>query len=279
MNKEIRLVVSAGKEVDGDHADTASGAAHNQSVVKAVALIGCFVRNNDGLTLTELARSTGMNMSTAYRMLQTLTLTGVLRRNHGEERYFVGPLLLTLAGSTFSHSGYRTVQDILTGLAEETEESVSFGIRDTNCVAVLLTASSPQQLRFEHKTGDRLPIHCSSMGKALLAFDNSPLPETVASLGYLQRRTSKTIVHTESLIRELGEVRGRGYAICDEELFNGVKSVAVVCARDREPARAAIGVQGPAGRMTPERIERFVEAANGAASLISQLPILDRLPI
>jgi IclR family acetate operon transcriptional repressor len=258
--------------------DASGGPVHNQSVLKAVGLIGCFVDSAEGKTLTELARRTGMNVSTAYRMLQTLTRTGVLRRNEGEERYFVGPLLLALAGSTFSGSGYGAVTDVLAGVAEETGESVSLGIRDADCVAVLLAAGSSQQLRFEHRAGARVPLHCSAMGKALAAFGAVPFPEVVRGLGRLVPATPRSMIRPDQLVADLELTRARGYAVSDEEQHIGVRSVAVPVRRGNEPPRAAIGVQGPTGRMTDACIEGILAVLKNAADLVAKLPMLDRLP-
>lgn len=252
--------------------------SHNQSVLKAVALIGSFVDSGQGRTLTELAKLTGMNVSTAYRMLQTLTHTGVLRRNEGEDRYFIGPMLLALAGSTFSQGGFGVASDVLKTLAEETGESVSLGIRDANCVAVLLSAGSAQQFRFEHRPGNRVLLHVSAMGKALLAFGETPLPEAVAALGRLEKVTSKSIGASDSLLDELNRTRDRGYGESDEEQHVGVRSIAMVAGRYGEPPRLAVGVQGPRGRMTDERLPDILKSLKSATGLIAQLPIIDRLP-
>lgn len=75
-------------------------AAHNQSVMRAVAIIRCFLDSPDGATLSELSRRTGTHVSTVYRILQSLTAGGVLRRD--DERYYPGTVLLALAGATFS---------------------------------------------------------------------------------------------------------------------------------------------------------------------------------
>ena len=255
-----------------------SGVLHNQSILRAVALIGCFIDSGEGKTLTELSRRTGLNVSTAYRMLQTLIRTGVLRRNEGEERYFVGPMLLTLAGATFSSSGYGLVLDVLRALAEETGESVSLGIRDNDCVAVLLSVPSPQQFRFEHRAGSRVPIHASSMGKALLALASDNLISTVSDLGQLNVMTPNTMVDVNELVADLKRTRERGFGRSDEEHDIGVRSIGVAVQRGDEIPRAVIGLQGPINRMTEENISIFAEAVRKASILIAQLPILDRLP-
>ena len=264
---------AGGRDQDGQ-----GGVAHNQSVLKAVALIGCFVDSPEGKTLTELARQTRLNVSTAYRMLQTLVKTGVLRREEESERYFVGPLLLALAGATFSSGGYGVVLDVLRGMSDETGESLSLGIRDADCVAVLLAAGSSQHFRFEHRAGDRVPIHCSGMGKALLAFSDVSPAEAVARLGHLQALTPRSITRSDQLANELELIRERGYALGDEEHHLGVRSVAVPVLFGNAPARAAIGVQGPVSRMTPDKIERLVQVLHSGADLIARLPLLHRLP-
>jgi len=256
-----------------------AGIAHNQSVLKAVALIGCFVDSPEGKTLTELSRQTRLNVSTAYRMLQTLVRTGVLRREEESERYFVGPLLLALAGATFSSGGYGVVLDVLRGMSEETGESLSLGIRDNDCVAVLLSAGSNHHFRFEHRAGDRLPIHCSGMGKVLLAYGNEPHAEAVARLGRLTALTPKSIIRSDALADELAAIRARGYALGDEEHHIGVRSVAVPILSGNEPARAAIGVQGPVSRMSIEAVERLVPILKSGAELVARLPLLSRLPV
>jgi IclR family acetate operon transcriptional repressor len=121
---------------------------------------------------------------------------------------------------------------------------------------VLLAVGSSQPLRFEHRAGERLQIHCSAMGKALLAFGGNPIAQTVA----------------------LDITRQRGYAVSDEEQHLGVLSVAMVTRRPGEAPRAAVSVEGPTARMTDDRIEKVLEVLKSATALIAQLPILDRLP-
>ncbi len=176
---------------------------HNLSVLKAVALIGCFIESTEGKTLTELARRTGMNVSTAYRMLRTLVHTGVLHRHQGEERYFPGPMLLALAGATFSGAGYGALVEVLRGLSAETGEAASLAVRDGDCAAVLFATASPQQMRFEHRPGERVLLHCTAMGLALLATESGDLARAVAGLLPLQPITPHSITDPERLVEVL----------------------------------------------------------------------------
>jgi IclR family acetate operon transcriptional repressor len=259
--------------------DALAPGVHNQSVLKAVALIGCFVNSPEGKTLTELARQTQLNVSTAYRMLQTLVRTGILRRDQDSDRFLIGPLLLALAGATFSSGGYGVVQDMLRGMADETGESVSLSIRDEECVAVLLSAASTQGFRFEHRAGERIPVHCSAMGKALLAFGDHTPAEAATGLGRLMAMTPKSITRTDRLVAELDAVRARGYAVGNEEHHLGVRSIALPIMIGNSPARAALGLQAPVSRLPDEKIADLVTVLSRGAELISRLPFMDRLPV
>ncbi len=260
-----------------ERAGASAGGLHNQSVIKAVGLIGCFIDDSEGKTLTDLARRTGMNVSTAYRMLQTLTLAGVLRRNEGDERYTVGPMLLALAGSIFSGSGLSSVQTLIGGLADDTGESVSIGIRDANCVAMLLTATAPARLRYEHRPGERLGIHCTAMGKALLAFSEGDVRAEVAALGWLKPMTSRSLTRVDDLLADLTETRRRGFAVSVEEFEAGVASVAVPIIRGNDSPRAAIGIQGPLTRFPAERLETLAIKLRTAAEIVARLPAMDQI--
>lgn len=265
------------REGEPSFAGISTTSVHNQSVLKAVALIGCFVDSPEAKSLTELARRTGMNVSTAYRMLQTLVRTGVLRRSGDTDRYSVGPLLLALASSTFSGVGFSTATEILETLAARTGESVSLGVRDDGCVAVLLAVRSPHQLRFEHRAGARVPMHCSAMGKALLAFGDAPFAAMVTGLGVLARLTPRSVVEPDRLVADLQETVRRGYAVADEEQHLGVRSIAVALPGGQRGASAALGIQGPCGRLTDLRVAEVLGPLREAASAMARLPLVGRL--
>ena len=271
----------AGSELDLpiDPSASASPIVHNQSVLKAVGLIGCFVGQPGGKTLTELAKQMGMNISTAYRMLQTLTATGVLRRNEGDERYYVGPMLLGLAGAIFSDGGFDVVLSILTDVVDQVNESACIALRSDDCAAILLSVGSRQPLRFQHRAGSRIPIHCSAAGKALLAFSGRDGRDVVAELGPLRAMTVRSVVRQDILVGELEAARQSGYALSNEEHNLGVRSVGVPIRRDNQPSRLAISVQGPVSRMDAAAIARIVEVSQQAAERIADLPLNERLRV
>jgi DNA-binding IclR family transcriptional regulator len=257
--------------------EAAAPGIHNQSVLKAVALIGCFVNSPDGKTLTKLARETGLNVSTAYRMLQTLVHTGILRREAVSERFMIGPMLLALAGATFSAGGYGVVQGVLRSIADETGESVSVSIRDGECAAILLAEASSQPFRFVHRAGERVPIHVSAMGKALLAFADAPLVQSASELGPLVPHTPHSITQPARLLEDLERTRRRGYAVSSEEQQIGVRSVAVPIYAGNKLVRAAIGLQAPVSRLSDQRIAKILPRLQTGADLIAKLPFVEQI--
>lgn len=263
----------------GAPADATQGAPHNQSVLKAIALIGCFVESGDGKTLSELARRTGVNVSTAYRILRTLTATGVLYRHPGEERYVAGPLLLALAGATQGSAGFGRLMDVLRDLAGETGASTSLGVRDGACLVVVFAAPAPGGNRFEHRPGKRINIQCSAMGKAVLAFGaQDDLPARVAGLGVLRPETPHSLTDPAALAEELIAVRRRGYAIARSEHTIGVTSLAVAVSGPVQRATAAVGLQMPTAVWRAEDLPRLVAALSRAADRLAALEELSRIP-
>lgn len=261
-----------------DEAGPAQG-LHNQSVLKAVALISCFIDSSEARTLSQLARRTGLNVSTAYRILRTLTATGVLYRHEGEERYVAGPMLLAMAGAIHGTGGFGRVMEALRDLAADTGESASLGVRDGDCLAVIFAVPAPQLPRFEHRPGTRINIHCSAMGKAILAFGpEAEMRRRVAGLGVLQPATPHSLTDPAALLDDLAAVRQAGRAISRNAHTIGVTSLAVAIPGSERAARAAVGLQMPNARWSPDREAGLVAALSAAAARLAGLEELARIP-
>lgn len=244
-----------------------------QSVARAVALVRCFAETDDGLTLSELARRTDMNPSTALRLLRTLCASGMLHRADGSERYERGPLLVRLAHRVYASHARDDVRAVLEGLVARTRESASFGHREGARVVVVMHVESDHPLRFHRPEGARVPLHYSAMGKALLAWSPEPLGDTVRGLGPLEKLTARTLTGRR-LEQNLREAHERGWALVDEEQFDGVRSIGAPILDDHGDARAAVAIQGPADRLTDARLGPLADAVVDAARAIAALRVL-----
>jgi len=123
--------------------------------------------------------------------------------------------------------------------------------------------------------GLSVPLHCSALGKVLLAYEAAELPP-----GRLARRTSRTLTSREALTADLAEVRRRGYAVTSEELEPGLAAVAAPVFRDGAAVVAALSVSGPSTRLTPARMAevaaRCVAEASALSAVLGHQPEQDR---
>lgn len=250
-----------------------------QSVGKAAALLRCFVDVDDGMTLTVLARRTGMLPSTALRLLRTLCATGLLSRAEGSEVYVRGPVLLALAQRSFLDADLGDALGVLEGLALDLGESVNLDVRDGTCSVILLQATGPDPLPFERRVGARIPLHATASGKVLLAFGPQPVTEAVAALGPLVPLTSLTVDDPSRLLDQVEAARAEGYASSVEESTVGAGALAVPVLDAEGGARASVSIQGPLARMERWRRADAVAALRSAAAQLAESTMFDRLPV
>jgi IclR family acetate operon transcriptional repressor len=241
-----------------------------QSISRTLAILECFVDASE-LGVTEIATLTDLRPSTAHRIVRSLVAHGYLEQNPATDRYRLGRSAVVLGQAARSHRGLDLAVPLLEQLGAETGESVNMGLLDGDDVVVMLRVSSAQPLRFEQPVGTRLAAHCSSMGKALLAFGSPDGPADIAHLD-LRPVTANTITELPTLAAELDEIRHRGYSTDHQESIVGVSCVGAPILGEHGPAVGAIAVQAPTARMPPERMAtlgpRTVEVAATIAELM-----------
>lgn len=251
---------------------TRSGA---QAVERAVSVLRTLEATEDPLGVTEIAQQTGFTISTAHRLARALTDAGLLSQDDRTERYQLGPALIVLGAKAADRLGYRRALPTLRELATATGESVSLGIRTGNEVHVVLHVPSPQPLRFDQQPGTAVPLHISAMGKCLLA-GGGDIDTQLDSLGRLTRATDRSITNRKQLRTELEQVRERGWALNDQERNAGVRAIAVPVLHPDGGALAAIAIQGPAVRITDDRLPKLATQLNKTAKTVA--PILAASP-
>ena len=240
-----------------------------QAIERALGVLRCYESGADDLGITDIAKLTGLSISTAHRVTRALTDGGLLVQDARTERYRLGPTLVVLGRKAARGLGYEAALPAMQSLARDTGESVNLGIRSAGDVQVVLDVASDQPLRFAQAPGTRVPLHTSAMGKCLLAFAEDTAAQ-VAALGELSRLTDKTITDPETLAKDLQLVRERGWALNDEERHQGVRTVAAPVLRPGG-VMAAIAVQGPTVRITDGRLDELAERLERAAAEVAPL--------
>lgn len=222
-----------------------------------------------GLTLGELAADIPVAKSTTHRYVVTLLELGVLRRDDNE-RLHLGLKLVELASAQLDTDDFRSAaQPVLDELAARTQETVHLGLPTEGHIVYIAKVESPQAVRLVSRIGARVPMHCSAMGKALLArLDEKALADALQRPR--QARTSHTITGEADLRRDLERVRTAGVAFDHEENELGVRCVAAAVLGIGSRPIGALSVSAPASRMSQERCAEMAPVVMSAAEEIAR---------
>jgi len=218
-----------------------------QAIDRALEVLSSFVDHREQ-GITEIAARTGLKPSTVHRIVRALVTSGYLEQREDTDQYRFGHTALVLGQSAREALGFDLAIPILEQLGGETGESINMGVRDGNEVVVVLRVESVQPLRFDQPAGSRIALHCSSMGKSLMAFGDGNLDGLE-----LAKITPTTITTKTALRAQLAETKERGFSFDLEESIPGVSCVGAPVLDADGVAVAAIAVQAPTVRMTHER--------------------------
>lgn len=223
------------------------------------------------LSISEAAKLTGLDRATARRCLLTLSELGYA---HYDGKFFtLTPKVLRLGQSYLAGAPLaRIVQPFLDALSEEVGQSTSVSVLDGTEIIYVARAAQRRVISISLQAGSRLPAYCSSMGRILLA----ALPErdarAVLDSSELLVRTQHTMVAMAKLMAELETVRGQGYAVIDQELELGLRSIAVPLIGRRGRLEAALNIGAAAIGDAPNRmVELYLQSLQKTAKEISVL--------
>jgi len=241
-----------------------------QSVERALDLLEGLAAAEGEVSITSLATRTSLHVSTVHRLLATLLRRGYVRQNPDTSRYYAGARLATLAEGRSRYGELRLrARAILASLADQTRETANLTVLDDTAAVYIETAPSPQVVRLFTTVGNRVPLHATGAGKALLAWLPQARREALLERVELRAHTTRTIVDGLALGRALDEVRERGYAIDDEEYDEGVRCVAAAVGPLGAPL-AALSVSGPASRLSRQRLVELAPLLRRSAVALAE---------
>ena len=219
----------------------------SQSLGRGLAVLSAFRSGRPLLGVSELGREVGLSRSTTHRYVSTLAALGYLQQDPATRKYRLGPRVLDLGFSAINSMELREVAaPHLRRLSDDTGYTVNMAILDDLDIVYVDRCRSAQagqrEIDLNLHVGARLPAYCTSLGKVLLA--HLPAEERAARLEritFLQRGPN-TITSLEGLEPELARVRKQGYAINNEELAYGLRSIAAPVLTHEGAAAAAINL-------------------------------------
>lgn len=229
-----------------------------QSVAKGFSLLQALSEAGKPLTLSELARSMDVSKTTATRFAYTLIQLGFIYRD-AQRRYSLTPKVLTLGYSVIRRQDWlKVAQYYLQRLFREIEETVNLAVLDGKEILYLIRIKKGEDiLPFDLQIGSKLSVHCTSMGKILMAFGPPKKIRPVLKILDFWPFTQRTITRLEDYLKELEHSRKKGYAVNDEELSVGLRSVAAPVRDEHGWAPAAISIVLPTKRFHRKDLDKI----------------------
>lgn len=215
------------------------------------------LKENDGLTLSEVAEELSIAKSTAHRHLNTLLEYEYIVREN--DRYHIGLRFFSMGvHARRNRTIYKTIKSKVRQLAEETGELAHYTVVEHDHVVFLQQERGNRAVKMNFDLDRRGPLHASSAGKAILAEKSPDEIDQYIQDNELSVRTDHTISDPDQLRSELEQIQERGYSISREEFMEELNAVAVPIKDPEEGTLGVISILGPASRLQGERLEETV---------------------
>ena len=240
-----------------------------RALTRGLDVILAFSHHRPRMSLSEVASETGLSRPTARRLLLTLQQNGYVTTDG--RMFALTPRVLALGYAYLSSLNLTHIaQPFMQELMETTREGVALATLDLPDVVYVTRVSAYQIANMTLATGTRLPAHATSLGQVLLA-DLAPgaLSEYLAKAA-LQPMTSRTITAPDQLIGRLDQVRAQGWALVDQELEEGLRSISAPVRGPNGSVIAAMGLSTTTATVNADRLEHeFLPALLKAAAITS----------
>jgi DNA-binding IclR family transcriptional regulator len=241
-------------------------------VGKALHVLGLLGERASGVTLSELARTSGLPTSTCYRLLKSLTRDHFVAFDPRTKHYTLGLRVYQLGQRVAHTHGFSGIAlPVMRRLAETSREAVLMSVLDGDRQLYIHYVAGPQQVSVRGEPGKHGPVHCTSMGKVLVAFAPEALREELVESVELTPLGPNTLTDREDFRKEIARVRTEGHALADEEHEAGIRALGVPVLGPDGTARAALSVAAPAFRMPAAELLGLLPPLTDAARELAVL--------
>jgi DNA-binding IclR family transcriptional regulator len=240
----------------------------NKSIAKVIRILECFSTTHRSLSVAEISERSGYPRSTAHRLCASLREGGLLDQGRQRDRYRLGLKLFQFGNIALSNMDlHREARPHIEQLGRLTGQLVHLAVFDGHQAIVIHRSdptASPTPLTFI----ETAPIHCTSVGKAILAFQP---PETVDKLigDGLTRYTDTTITDEDALKADLAAIHARGYSLDEGEHQPGLRCIGAPVHDHDGRVFAAISISGPAWKMPAAETDNLAQIVKYTANQIS----------
>jgi DNA-binding IclR family transcriptional regulator len=225
-----------------------------QALDRAFAVLDLLSESETPLGLAQVASSLQLHKSTAHRFLMVLEHHRMVERTTSG-KFRLGLRLFDYGNRAIEQYDLRDrAQPHLRRLVAETEETAHLCVLESARVIYLDKIEPTRSVRMITRIGASNPIHCTSVGKAILAFLPEDRAAEVLRKIRFERFTTRTLVTAEALKTEMEKTRRRGYAVDDEEFEEGLRCIAVPLLDAQRQPVAAVSISGPSFRVTAQKL-------------------------
>ena len=240
------------------------------SILRASAILKSFAGEQTHLRISELARRLGLDRSTTYRILLSLEKCGLVEKDEKTGEYALGLAAFELGNAYLRRMDFiQLSKPVMAELAQKVQETVHLAVLSDTEIFYVDKAESPRPLGVMSKIGQRGPLHCTALGKVLLAYQPEEEQMKIIRKIKLLPYTPKTITSRQKLLEELKVVRKQGYALDHREIEEDVECIGAPIRDHRGNVIAALSISGPQKKINTTGEKQFVSSVVEATALIS----------
>lgn len=241
-----------------------------QSVVRSFKIVHAIAEAEEEVGAQQISASVGLHISTVFRFLQTLVQNGVVEQNGETGKYRLGLKLLAWGTQVLRQMDLRRdALAFLRELNEKTRETVHMTVCDRDAAIYIEKIESPTPLRGFSEIGRSAPLHCTGVGKVLMAALSEKELTDLLKRYPLKRFTPNTLAQPAAVKKELERIRTQGYAIDNEEHEPGIRCVAAPILDHTGKVIASISLAGRTTSVTPARLPELIQQVRETAQKIS----------
>ena len=241
-----------------------------QSIDRAADVLELFLTADQHLAVKEISEKLGLSKSTVHGIIKTLEHRGFLQQNPDDLKYKLGMKLFELGNRVASQLDIAEItRPIIKELVEVTKETVHLVVYEGGEVIYVEKMDGPMSLRIYSQVGKKAPVHCTGVGKSILAFLEEEEVDLLLSNAKMERFTEYTLTDKAELKLQLKTVREQGYAMEDEEIERGLKCVAEPIFKHQGKVIAAISCASPKIRLDEDKLTQVINGVKQAAAQIS----------
>jgi DNA-binding IclR family transcriptional regulator len=239
---------------------------------KTISILEMLASSRAGLSLPEIVKKSGFPKSSIHCILVTLQRENYLYRNEATGRYMFGMKLFSLANMALSGLQLREqAAPFLYALMQQTKLTTHMAILEQSEAVLIMKIDAPGVCRLATWIGKRMEVHCTGLGKALIAnLPEQRLNDLLKDRG-LPRHNENTIASVKRLKDDLAQAVKRGYAIDDEEDEIGLRCIGVPVFDHTDSVSAAISIAGTTSQITGENVNDLAQKVKEGAASISHI--------